>query len=136
MEFGWSDEEAALRRDVRAFLDARLPDWWGADCRRHLADDQHAAFSFRFVAELVERGWLTPHWPADHGGRDAPAWQHFVLGEELWSHDEPRGPQYMTVNWIGPAIMRFGSGEQREQHLARIAAGDVLWCQGFSEPDA
>jgi alkylation response protein AidB-like acyl-CoA dehydrogenase len=59
-----------------------------------------------------------------------------ILGEEMWSIGEPRGPQYMNVNWIGPAIMTFGTEEQKRDHLARIARGDVFWCQGFSEPDA
>lgn len=49
---------------------------------------------------------------------------------------EPRGAQYMNVNWIGPGIMKFGSDEQRTLHLPRISSGDVLWCQGFSEPEA
>jgi alkylation response protein AidB-like acyl-CoA dehydrogenase len=54
----------------------------------------------------------------------------------MWSIGEPRGPQYMNVNWIGPSIMMFGTDEQRRLHLPRIARGDVIWCQGFSEPDA
>lgn len=136
MEFGWSAEEVAFREEVGAFLDAQLPDWWTAGSRHRLADEQHAEFAFAFASELAERGWLTPHWPAEHGGRDAPAWQHFILGEEMWSRGEPRGPQYMNVNWIGPAIMRFGTEAQKEHHLARISRGDVIWCQGFSEPDA
>jgi alkylation response protein AidB-like acyl-CoA dehydrogenase len=58
------------------------------------------------------------------------------MGEELWSIGEPRGPQYMNVNWIGPSIMAHGSPEQKALHLPLIAAGKVIWCQGFSEPDA
>jgi alkylation response protein AidB-like acyl-CoA dehydrogenase len=54
----------------------------------------------------------------------------------MWSIGEPRGPQYMNVNWIGPSIMMFGTEEQRREHLPRIARGDVIWCQGFSEPGA
>ena len=50
----------------------------------------------------------------------------------------PRAPgaQYMGLNWVGPAIMAFGTEEQKRQHLAAIAAGEVIWCQGFSEPEA
>ncbi|HET7718915.1 MAG TPA: SDR family oxidoreductase, partial [Acidimicrobiales bacterium] len=44
--------------------------------------------------------------------------------------------QYMGVNWVGPTIMRHGTDEQKAQHLPAIAAGEVIWCQGFSEPDA
>jgi len=54
----------------------------------------------------------------------------------MWAHHEPRGAQYMGVNWVGPAIMRHGTPDQQRQHLPRIARGEVIWCQGFSEPDA
>ena len=59
-----------------------------------------------------------------------------MISEELWGVGEPRGPQYMNVNWIGPAVMQLGSEEQRQEYFAPIAAGEAMWCQGFSEPDA
>lgn len=49
---------------------------------------------------------------------------------------EPRGAQYMNVNWIGPTLMRYGTPAQRERYLPPMARGDAIWCQGFSEPDA
>jgi alkylation response protein AidB-like acyl-CoA dehydrogenase len=54
----------------------------------------------------------------------------------MWAHDEPRGPQYMNLNYIGPCILRFGSEEQKRRFLPPMAAGCVLWTQGFSEPGA
>jgi alkylation response protein AidB-like acyl-CoA dehydrogenase len=63
-------------------------------------------------------------------------WAQTVVREEMWAHHEPRGAQYMGLNWVGPAIMAFGTDEQKRQHLPAIASGDVIWCQGFSEPDA
>jgi alkylation response protein AidB-like acyl-CoA dehydrogenase len=59
-----------------------------------------------------------------------------VVREEMWAHHEPRGAQYMGVNWVGPTIMRHGTAEQQGLHLPAIARGEVIWCQGFSEPDA
>ena len=59
-----------------------------------------------------------------------------MVREEMWAHHEPRGAQYMGVNWVGPTIMRHGTAEQQRQHLPPIARGEVIWCQGFSEPDA
>ena len=63
-------------------------------------------------------------------------WEQTVVREEMWAHHEPRGAQYMGLNWVGPAIMSYGTDEQKAQHLPAIAAGQVIWCQGFSEPDA
>jgi len=136
VEFDWSDEDAQHRRDVRDFLASELPDDWEAISKDGPGGDSQAAFSKAFCGRLAERGWLTQHWPAEYGGRDATAWRHAIVGEEMWAAGEPRGAQYMNVNWIGPAIMKYGSEAQKVAHLPRISAGDVLWCQGFSEPEA
>jgi len=136
MEFDWSPEDDEFRRALRAFLAERLPADWEEVSKGGPGSDAQLELSRGFCAELAARGWLTPHWPAAHGGSEASAWRHWVLSEELWAVGEPRGSQYMNVNWIGPAIMQFGSEEQKRLHLPRIAGGDVLWCQGFSEPGA
>ena len=133
MEFGWGAEEQAFRDQIREFLRRELPDRW-----YNLVPGEEPAsdFTFDFCRKLGEEGLLAPHWPAEYGGRDAPGWQFIILGEELWQAGEPRGAQYMNVNWIGPAIMGAGTAEQKDYHLKRITAGDVIWCQGFSEPEA
>lgn len=135
MEFGWSDEEKAYRHQVRELVDACAPGWRELPIQRHFATDERDEVT-AFTHELRDRGLLTAHWPREYGGSEMSAWMHIILGEELWSIGEPRGPQYMSVNWIGPAIMANGNDEQKREHLGRIAAGDAFWCQGFSEPDA
>lgn len=136
MEFDWSPEDVHHREEIRAFLRETLPADWDEISKHGPGSDAQAAFSKGFCAAMADRGWLTQHWPAAYGGRDAPPWRHAIVGEEMWAIGEPRGAQYMNVNWIGPAIMRFGSEEQKATHLPRISRGDVLWCQGFSEPEA
>src|ERR1700733_1181461 len=131
MEFEWSESEARFRQELRAFIDAALPPHW---LTLIPGEDPASEFTMEFCRRLAERGYLVPHWPARYGGRDASPWEFVVLGEELWRVGEPRGAQYMNVNWIGPAIMMAGTEEQKDLHLNRIARGDVLWCQGFSEP--
>ncbi len=135
MDFGWSDEDVGFREQLRSFLQAELGNHWNGR-ERQLGTPENVAFSIGFASRLGERGWLTPHWPETHGGRGATPWQHIVLGEEMWSIGEPRGPQYMNVNWIGPSILAHGTPQQKREHLARIVRGDVIWCQGFSEPEA
>ncbi len=136
MEFDWSQDDVQHRREIRAFLDSELPDNWDEISQQGPGGDSQAAFSRHFCARMAERGWLTQHWPTEYGGKDCTAWRHAIVGEELWAIGEPRGSQYMNVNWIGPAIMRYGRESQKQLHLPRIAAGNVLWCQGFSEPEA
>ena len=89
-----------------------------------------------FCRLLASEGLLCAAWPTEFGGRAASAWEQTAVREEMWAHHEPRGAQYMGVNWVGPALMRHGTPEQQRQHLPPIAAGEVIWCQGFSEPDA
>jgi len=136
VEFDWAQEDAEFRAELVAFLDATLPADWDARSVEGPGSENGARYSRPFCAALAERGWLTPHWPASYGGSDASPWRHAILAEEMWSRGEPRGPQYMNVNWIGPTIMEHGTEEQKRAHLPRISAGDELWCQGFSEPDA
>ncbi len=136
MEFDWDPADLEHRTDVRAFLDETLPDDWEEMSAHGPGSDAQAAFSKTFCGKLAERGWLTQHWPEAFGGKDASPWRHCVLGEEMWAVGEPRGAQYMNVNWIGPAIMKYGSEAQKAFHLPLISSGQVLWCQGFSEPGA
>ena len=133
MDFAFTEEEEAFRADLRAFLDVELPDWW----RGMFVDDERAMpFTREMCRMLAERGWLTLAWPVEHGGSAAGVWMQTILREEMWAREEPRGPQYMNLNYIGPLIMRFGTREQQDRFLPWMARGEVIWTQGFSEPDA
>jgi alkylation response protein AidB-like acyl-CoA dehydrogenase len=135
MHFAWDAEQQTFRSTVRAFLAARLPKDW--ELLAHgPASEAQSAFSREFCGQLAEAGLLVPHWPKRWGGRDAGAWTSFILAEEMWEAGEPRGGQYMNVNWIGPTLMRFGSEEQQARYIPPMARGDTIWCQGFSEPEA
>lgn len=134
MQFDWSDDDKVYRASIQAFLDERLPPGWNGYDKSKLAEYKEQARDF--CQGLADRGWLTQSWPVEYGGQDASPWRQLILAEQVWPIGEPRGSQYMNVNWIGPAIMAFGTPEQKLYHLTRISAGDVFWCQGFSEPDA
>jgi alkylation response protein AidB-like acyl-CoA dehydrogenase len=136
MQFNWTDDDIRFREELVRFLGETLPDDWDEISKEGPGSDAQVEFSKGFCRLLAERGWLTPHWPREYGGNDATPWQHAVLSEEMWSRGEPRGPQYMNVNWIGPTIMEFGTDEQKTHHLPPISEGRALWCQGFSEPEA
>jgi alkylation response protein AidB-like acyl-CoA dehydrogenase len=136
VEFRWSEDELRFRGDLRVFLRETLPANWAEISKDGPGSDAQAAFSRSFCKKLAEKGWLTLHWPREYGGGGATARMHAIMSEELWSIGEPRGPQYMNVNWVGPSIMKFGTEEQKRFHLERMSNGEALWCQGFSEPNA
>ena len=123
----------ALRAELRQLVKEHVPpDYMGA----FTDDPADLAIAQRFCRVLADEGLLCLAWPEEFGGRGASVWEQTVVREEMWAHHEPRGAQYMGVNWVGPAIMRHGTAAQRQFHLPRIARGEVIWCQGFSEPDA
>lgn len=136
MEFGWSTDELAHRARVRRVLQELLPSDWEQISVHGPGSDEQTAFSRPFCDALEKEHLLVAHWPREFGGEDADAWRQFILGEEMWAAGEPRGPQYMNVNWIGPVLMRFGTKTQQEKYLPPIHRGQAIWCQGFSEPSA
>ncbi|CAB4364156.1 unannotated protein [freshwater metagenome] len=133
VHFDYSDEELSFRKELKGFLDGELPVYFEFF---DLPQQERFDRSMEFVKKLAARGWLTPAWPVEYGGSAHAPWQQMILSEEMIAHGEPRTGQYMNVNWIGPAIILAGTPEQKEYHLTRISNGNVVWCQGFSEPDA
>jgi alkylation response protein AidB-like acyl-CoA dehydrogenase len=136
MEFVWTEEEAAFRARLRAFLAASLLEDWERFSQHGPASPELTKFAEGFCGKLAGEDLLIPHWPVEIGGGGLDAWHQTILAEEMWIAGEPRGGQYMNVNWIGPTLIRYGSPEQQARYLPPIAEGRALWCQGFSEPGA
>ena len=90
----------------------------------------------RFCRTLAERGLLCLSWPEEFGGRGGTVWDRRWCARRCGRTTSRRGAQYMGVNWVGPTSMRYGTVEQQRNHLPPIARGEVIWCQGFSEPEA
>ena len=133
MDYEFGEEGDQLRSLLRELIGERIPpDFLGAFSE----DPEDLALTQRFCKELAARGLLTLSWPKEFGGQAGSLWDQTVVREEMWAHHEPRGAQYMGLNWVGPAIMEFGTPSQKAAHLPPIAAGERIWCQGFSEPDA
>ena len=133
MDFEYPADAEAFRTELREFLEQEIPSWWTS---LFAHDDRIIPFTLDLCQKLAAKGWLTMAWPKEYGGSDADVWHQNVVREEMWRLGEPRGPQYMNLNYIGPAIMMFGTDEQKERYIPPMAAGEVIWCQGFSEPDA
>jgi alkylation response protein AidB-like acyl-CoA dehydrogenase len=133
VDFVFAPEEEAFRTELRSFLADELPDWWRG---MFVLDERAIPLTREICRRLAARGWLTMAWPPEHGGQGASVWMQTVLREEMWAHEEPRGPQYMNLNYIGPLIMRHGTPAQKARFLPPMAAGEVIWTQGFSEPGA
>lgn len=133
MDFEMGPAADALRSELRDLIAGNVPaDFLGA----FTDDPADLDVAQRFCRTLADRGLLCLAWPQEYGGRGASVWEQTVVREEMWAHHEPRGAQYMGVNWVGPTLMRYGTDEQKARHLPPISRGEVIWCQGFSEPEA
>src|SRR5215204_4180885 len=118
-----------LRGELRELVKTHMPEGFLGAFTDDPADLEVAQ---QFCRTLAERNLLCLSWPKEFGGGDASPWEQTVVREEMWAHHEPRGAQYMGVNWVGPAIMRHGTADQQRTHLPPIARGEVIWCQGTS----
>ncbi|HEU4758688.1 MAG TPA: acyl-CoA dehydrogenase family protein [Dehalococcoidia bacterium] len=136
MDFRDSAREAAFRQEVRDFLAAELPSL----ARRSDEDeaggglDRYGAYP-EWQRKLAARGWVAPAWPQEYGGAGLSVMEQFVFNEEMARARAPR-PGGVGVNYAGPTIIMHGSDEQKREHLRPILSGEVIWCQGFSEPGA
>ncbi|WP_343601721.1 acyl-CoA dehydrogenase family protein [Mycobacterium sp.] len=133
MDYDLGPDAAALRKRLRELISRHIPEGFLGACTDN---PQDLATTEAFCKLLASDGLLALAWPTEHGGGGGSIWQQTVLREEMWAHHEPRGAQYMGINWVGPAVMRYGTAQQKARHLSAIAAGEVIWCQGFSEPEA
>ncbi|MDQ6697452.1 MAG: acyl-CoA dehydrogenase family protein [Actinomycetota bacterium] len=122
-----------LRGRLRRLIASEIPAGWLGAFSDDPTDLERAQ---QFCRRLADEGLLTLSWPEAYGGAGGSVWDQTVVREEMWAHHEPRGAQYMGLNWVGPAIMAYGTDEQKARFLGPIARGEVIWCQGFSEPDA
>lgn len=131
MEFRFDPPEEAFRQEVRAFLKEDLP----SDEAEENSEEQWQS-SRRFIKKLAARKWLAMAWPVEYGGLSAPHWRQLVYNEEMAYHRAPIGLNQMGVLWVGPAIMLYGSEEQKRRYLPAICSGDEIWCTLYSEPQA
>jgi alkylation response protein AidB-like acyl-CoA dehydrogenase len=135
MEFRLSHADERLRGEIRQFLRYNLPQEWTVRNDREAETDADFALSRNLARGLAARGWLTLAWPRAYGGQAASAIAQMIYNEELGYAGAPLGFGF-GPNLVGPTLMVWGSDKQKERHLPSIARGDVLWCQGFSEPGA
>jgi alkylation response protein AidB-like acyl-CoA dehydrogenase len=134
MDFRFSPEEEAFRQELRGWLRENIPpDWEGVFLEEEEEDWRQGR---AFVKRLADKGWVAPAWPKDYGGMEASPALQLAYNEEMGYHRAPIGSIVQSVGYIGPAILFFGSEEQKKQHLPPISGGETVWCQGYSEPEA
>ena len=133
----------SFRSDTRAWLEANCP----AEMRQPLRSEADMCWGGRnwtfasdaqkqWLEVMAERGWTVPDWPKDYGGGGLSADETRVLRQEM-ARIGARQPLYsFGIAMLGPALLKFGTEEQKRHYLREIARGEIRWCQGYSEPGA
>ena len=134
MHLAYTPQQEQLRQELRAYFASLMT----PELRRGLAEtggDYGDGQAYRAVVRQLGRdGWLALGWPAEHGGRDGSAIDQLIFTDEAAIAGVP--VPFLTINTVGPTIMRFGTPEQKRQYLPRIAAGEIHFAIGYSEPEA
>lgn len=121
----------ALRRQVRAFV----ADEVATGLFTPICNSWTEGFSAAFSRRLGARGWIGYHWPKQYGGQGGSAFDTLTINEELLAAGAPVGAHWIAARQSAPLLMRFGSEAQRQEFLPRIAAGELHFAIGMSEPD-
>src|SRR6266567_3355068 len=134
MRIAYTPEQERLRQELRAYFAGLMT----AEVRSALAggeDDDGNAEAYRAVVRQLGRdGWLALGWPAEHGGRGGSMLDQLIFTDEAAIARVP--VPFLTINTVGPTIMRYGTAEQKASYLPRIAAGELHFSIGYSEPEA
>jgi alkylation response protein AidB-like acyl-CoA dehydrogenase len=131
MDLTFTDAEREFRAECRAWLEANVPHGLTSGDTR-----EGFAAHLEWERALFESRWAVVSWPEAYGGRDASPMEWLIFEEEYY---RAGGPQRVTQNGIfllAPTVFEFGTQEQKDRILPRMAAAEDLWCQGWSEPNA
>ena len=134
MDFSFSAEENAFRKEVRAFLDAELPEDKAFN-HEFNEDAELWKFAFEFTRKVGEKGWIGLTWPTEYGGLGRGPAERLILAEEFAAAEAP------LVNVIGwglaaGALLVGGTDEQKRRFLPGISRFDAFWAEGLTEPDS
>jgi alkylation response protein AidB-like acyl-CoA dehydrogenase len=124
---------AAFRAEIRSWLAENLTDELREVAAKSTSVFVDKHYTLKWQAILHKQGWVAPSWPAEYGGTGwSEAERHIFASECALAVAPPLSP--MGLRMVAPAIMHYGTPEQKAQYLPRILSGEDYWCQGYSEP--
>ncbi|HVS49750.1 MAG TPA: acyl-CoA dehydrogenase family protein [Candidatus Dormibacteraeota bacterium] len=136
MDLAFTAEEEAFREEIRTWLDRNLPaDWRGRGVGGFREDDE-TELQRQWQRRLHDGGWLKLAWPSETGGRAATPVMQAIYQEELAKSGAPIILGRLGVSLLAPTLLAHGSQWQKDTYIDKILSGELIFCQGFSEPDA
>jgi alkylation response protein AidB-like acyl-CoA dehydrogenase len=137
MNFDFTEQEEAFRKDVRHWLEQNLPDdLRGRAFAASRADRDEVQRLRAWQKRMYEAGFCGMDWPRAFGGRGATLVEQVILYQEMARAESPQFLNRGGLSMLGPTLMKHGTPAQHARFLKNILTADELWCQGFSEPNA
>jgi alkylation response protein AidB-like acyl-CoA dehydrogenase len=136
VDFSYPAEVEQFRTELRDWLSANLTDELVAARRPSGRDDATFEMLRGWSATMSDAGWAAVSWPREYGGRGSTVLEQLVYTEETTRARAPMPLNVIGMNNIAPAIMQYGSEDQKKTLLRRMMRADDIWCQGMSEPEA
>jgi alkylation response protein AidB-like acyl-CoA dehydrogenase len=137
VNFDFSEQEEAFRKEVRQWLERNLPDdLRGKAFAASRADVEEVKRLRHWQKTMAEAGYVGLDWPREFGGRGAPITEMVILYQEMARAESPQIVNRGGVSMLGPTLMKLGTPAQQQRFLRKILTAEELWCQGFSEPNA
>jgi alkylation response protein AidB-like acyl-CoA dehydrogenase len=133
MDFNFTAEDEAFRREVRSFVQTHLPADIALDVSRWFTPRMQNYRRWQKI--LCDHGWGAPHWPREYGGTDWSAIRKHIFMQEVYTASAPDSG-WQGTHMLAPVLIAFGSAELKNRFLPKILSGEEVWCQGFSEPAA
>ncbi|HWE67645.1 MAG TPA: acyl-CoA dehydrogenase family protein [Acidimicrobiales bacterium] len=132
MDLNFTDEQERFRTEARAWLAAHVPAAPLPSLDTPPGFEAHRAWE----RTLFDDRWSVVSWPAEYGGRDVGIMEWLVFEEEYYRARAPTRVSQNGIFLLAPTMLEYGTPEQKARFLPPMAAGDEIWCQGWSEPDA
>ncbi len=136
MDLGFTPEEEAFRQEVRTWLDLNLPAEWRHRGVGGYREDDETELQRQWQRRLHDGEWLKLAWPREAGGRGATPVMQAIYQEEMAKEGAPIILGRLGVSLLAPTLLAHGSQWQKETYVDKILSGELIFCQGFSEPDA
>ncbi|TMF18594.1 MAG: acyl-CoA dehydrogenase, partial [Chloroflexi bacterium] len=136
VDLGYTAEEEAFRHEVRSWLESNLPAAWRQDGKGGYRDEEDTDLQRDWQRKLHEGGWLKLGWPTEVGGRGATPVMQAIYQEEMARVGAPGILGRLGVTLLAPTLAGLGSQWQKDTYVEKILSGELIFCQGFSEPDA
>ncbi len=135
MDFSLTPEQQALRKEFDDFFREEMKKAPPLGAENIYDNDKAWDFHCHMARRLGEKGWISRPWPKAYGGLEASILEQLLFNEVKAYHRAP-GIDIQGVCMLAPTLLASGNEEQKQQHLPPIAKGEIMWCQGWSEPNA